>query len=132
MLHFYRRLINLHTRDPILAKGDYVPFHADTQVIVFFREHAGQRLLVAVNLTHKPCHVARTIPDGTILVSTLPEREGEHVTGTLGMGGDEGVIIGVEPEARDRGQPGTPAPSPTQAGEGPGAHRRPGHEGKTP
>ncbi len=100
MLNFQRRLIDMHTNDPVLAEGSYAPFHADTQVIVFMREHEGQRLLIAVNLTHKPCQVERNVPDGTIMVGTIPEREGERVTGTLGLGGDEGIIIRVEGAVR--------------------------------
>lgn len=109
MLHFHRRLIDMHTNDPVLAEGTYAPFHADAQVIVFWREHDGQRLLIAVNLTHKPCQVGRSVPDGTIVVGTTPEREGERVTGTLGLGGDEGVIIRVD------GAAGKPGARPDQA-----------------
>jgi alpha-glucosidase len=97
ILAFYRRLIALRTREPALAEGSYAPFHADGQVIAFLREGAGQRLLIALNLTHKPCHLGRSVPAGTVLVGTVPEREGERVDGVLGLGGDEGLILRLEP-----------------------------------
>lgn len=116
MLNFHKRLIDMHTRNPVLAGGSYAPFYSDAQMIAFLRDHEDERLLIAVNLTHKPCRLARHMPAGTILLGTLPEREGEEVGGMLGLGGDEGVIVRLKPGAPAHAL--RPGPAAVHAGPG--------------
>jgi alpha-glucosidase len=92
ILGLYRALIVVRRAKPELALGSYKPVSADDNVLVFEREHQGQRLLVALNLGATSVALA-TVAHGRILLSTFMDRHAEQVEGQLDMRGAEGVII---------------------------------------
>ena len=92
ILSLYRALIDLRRTKPELALGAYRPVSVTGELLVFEREHQGQRLLVALNLG--AASVATTIHlGGRILLSTFMDRQAETVDGTLELRGTEGIIL---------------------------------------
>ncbi|MGL5167405.1 MAG: alpha-amylase family glycosyl hydrolase [Afipia sp.] len=92
MLSLYRALIDLRRTKPELALGAYRPVSVTSELLVFEREHQGQRLLVALNLG--AASVATNIRlRGRVLLSTFMDRQTETVDGMLGLRGAEGIIL---------------------------------------
>ncbi|WP_114783650.1 alpha-amylase family glycosyl hydrolase [Botryobacter ruber] len=98
MLTLYRRLIQLRHEEKALNVGDYVPVYSDKQVLAFIRQYHEQRLLVVLNLTHRPSYfrVKNMTLKGTVILATAPEREGNTVEDYFSLGGDEGIIVRLE------------------------------------
>ena len=96
MLSLYRRLIRLRRQEPSLATGRYTHVYADQQMIVYTRTQEGHpAFLVMLNLTHRPCYFRQDhFPfKGVVEIATIPETEGNVVTNTISLDGDEGMVI---------------------------------------
>ncbi len=95
MLSFYKRLIDLRRKEPALNIGNYRSVFSDKQVIAYSRQSGDSRFLVVLNLTHRPCYFRpENYPfEGTIELSTEPERIGLPAKDDLTISGDEGLII---------------------------------------
>jgi alpha-glucosidase len=90
MLALYRRLIALRRETPALVAGGYQTASRDDGLLVYTRELEGRRVAVALNFTSEP----RSIEiEGTIVLSTHLDREGEKVSGKLELRPDEGIIL---------------------------------------
>jgi oligo-1,6-glucosidase/alpha-glucosidase len=93
MLLLYRHLLALRRRRPALAIGSWTHRPGDCDVLQYERQHEGERLLIALNLSHEPRRLM--VPEGTrvadTLMSTLPHRDLDH-----GLAADEGVILELE------------------------------------
>ena len=50
MLALHKRLIDHRRRHPALSVGGFHPLAADGDVLLYQREHGGERFLVALNL----------------------------------------------------------------------------------
>ena len=99
MLSLYRRLIQLRQQEPSLMVGDYLPAYSDQQVFSFVRHAKGdKRFLIVLNLSHRPCYVKpkNISPQGTIVLATDPDLEGNRIVDRINLGGDEGIIIQLE------------------------------------
>ena len=98
--HLYRRLIALRRSRSALRRGSYCPLHADGDLLLFFREQASERLLVALNFG-MGAGVAK-FPDelaGTLLLSSHLDRQGEEVRGGIKLRPEEGVVIEIAGKA---------------------------------
>jgi alpha-glucosidase len=93
MLTLYRRLIALRRVEPALLLGTYRPAGVGEDWLAFLRESGGRRLLVALNLGSEPRAIELPGPAGRVLLSTALDRDGEPVQGSIGLRGDEGVIL---------------------------------------
>lgn len=95
MLSFHKRLIQLRQAEPALQIGDYAPVYAEEQIIAYIRQTEEQRFLIVLNLTHRPCYFKPKNQnfEGTIVISTLPEREGLKISETIMLSGDEGIVV---------------------------------------
>lgn len=101
MLTLYRSLIELRHRTPALVVGSYQGIPAGGNLLVYRREHAGQRFLIALNLGHRSQELVLGELAGRVVVSTHLGRNDE-VGSHLVLGGDEGVVIELRRyEARD-------------------------------
>ena len=95
ILNLYRRLIAARRAMPVLSVGTYRPVAAQGDLLLFLREHTGDRALVALNLGDD----ATTVEFGSdrfrgqILVSTLGDRDEEPVGGRLDLRAGEGLVI---------------------------------------
>jgi alpha-glucosidase len=86
MLNLYRRLLALRKAHEALNVGDFTLLPAPDGVLAYERSVAGERLVVALNLTSG---AVKTRWKGELLLSTLPHA---HFSGVLAP--DEGVILG--------------------------------------
>jgi alpha-glucosidase len=95
ILHLYKALIRLRRQMPALQSGDYVPVAADGDLLLYRRWRDGSTATIVLNLGGEPVSLESDAKGlaGEILLSTLMDRNGEKVTGTLDLRGNEGVII---------------------------------------
>lgn len=96
MLMFYKRLIKLRQQEPSLNIGAYVPVYSDAQLIVYIRQADNfPRFLIALNLSHRPAYFTSTDRsfEGVVAIATLPEWEGQSISETICLGGDEGILV---------------------------------------
>ncbi|KAA9349780.1 alpha-amylase family glycosyl hydrolase [Larkinella humicola] len=99
MLSLHKRLLVLRQREPSLQVGDYVPVYADTSLMAYIRQANGHsRFLMVLNLSHRPAYFKPKDASlqGVIALATSREREGNTVSKTITMGGDEGIIIRLD------------------------------------
>jgi alpha-glucosidase len=96
ILHLYRALIELRRQYPPLVSGDYVQIAAQGDLLLYRRQQEGQAMVVALNLGAEPVSMTSDAAglDGEVLLSTMLDRAGEKIQGTLDLRGNEGVIIG--------------------------------------
>jgi alpha-glucosidase len=97
ILSLYKALIGLRKKLPQLVSGAYVPVAAEGDLLLYRRESEGSAIVVALNLGAEPVSIASDAlpPGGEILLSTLLDRQGEKIRGSLDLRGNEGVIIGA-------------------------------------
>ena len=95
MLNFYKTLIDIRRREQALHVGNYRSVLSNKQLIAYLREENDSRFLVALNMTHRPAYFnPRNFTfQGTIELSTEPERNGSSVRDKFMLGGDEGVLV---------------------------------------
>ncbi len=94
LLCLYRRLIALRRAELALSLGAYKPGPATEEVMVYSRELANSRFLIALNLSHRPQSLSldEHVAQGSIVLSTNLDREGERFEKKLDLHGDEGII----------------------------------------
>ena len=95
LLNFYRRLLALRRCHSALTEGACRPLAQQGDVLAFERPAAAERLLLVLNFGG---NIENYLIDsdgymGTVLLSTLPGRDGEVVGGTLVLRPHEGLII---------------------------------------
>jgi alpha-glucosidase len=107
ILSLYRRLIELRRRHRALNSGGFRLIAVESDVLLYERRAAGERILVALNLGHAE-HAVRDASDlagAVVLVSTHLDRAGPISTLTLRP--DEGIMIllahGAEQDRRTIG-----------------------------
>jgi alpha-glucosidase len=95
LLSFYRQVIWYRKASPALLEGTYRALESPSDTFVYVREHARQRLLVALNFAGE----ARTIPlpadaRGSVVLATAPEpRAG--VAGSISLPATAGAVVEV-------------------------------------
>jgi alpha-glucosidase len=94
LYNLYRCLLTLRRAHPALVSGNYQPLKADGDVLTYLREGDGQRFLVALNLGPHDTTLASWA--GTVAISALGGRDGEHVTGSLKLAGNEGLLVKLD------------------------------------
>src|SRR5262245_13673231 len=94
----HRRLLQLRRSSPALTLGSYHPIAATGDLLLYIRQHARQRLLVALNLGGEPAVVAsKEAPwRGKVILSTFADRK-EAVDGELALRGNEGAVVELAP-----------------------------------
>jgi alpha-glucosidase len=101
LYNLYRRLIALRHSRLSLSIGDYRPLYVSGELLVFVREHEQERMLVALNLGQDPTSFAfesRSLA-GRMLVSSFGDRDGEVVSKSLELRGDEGGVVELSRES---------------------------------
>jgi alpha-glucosidase len=91
----YRRLSALRRKQRSLALGAYRPLVASGDLLLYVREVADERLLIALNFGGEPIaasfaagHLA-----GRLLLSSRGDRDDEPVTGSVDLREHEGIVI---------------------------------------
>ncbi len=101
ILNLYRRLLTLRKQEECLIVGEMVGIAAEKNVLRYGRFTASESLLLLLNLCHEP---ARSVtPAGTIILSTCLDREGEDVSGEVGLRASEGLLIRLERKGNPNG-----------------------------
>ncbi len=94
LYNLYRTLLRLRRAHPALALGRYVPVAAQGALLVYGRERDDERILVALNLADGPLVVGiGAAAVGTVLASTLGDRENERITGEMALRPHEGLMM---------------------------------------
>ena len=95
MLSFYKSLLEIRNREAALNVGSYRSVYSDKRLIAYAREAGNSRFLIVLNMTHRPCFFRpeNLSFEGTIELSTEPERNGTIVKNSFAISGDEGVVI---------------------------------------
>lgn len=96
VLSYYKRLIELRSKEKCLLVGNYKPIYSDNQMMAYLRQAEGDKgFLIVLNLSHRPCYFKtnRIVIKGKVEIATSPELEGMEVDGSVNLSGDEGVII---------------------------------------
>ena len=99
ILMLYRELIRLRRKRPSLSVGEYLSVHSDEHVLVFERQHDGDRLIVALNFSRDRQTVP--LPPGEtgwrpVLTSSL-RPIAEAGKDRIVLGPSEGVILSPMP-----------------------------------
>ena len=89
-LTFYRALLGLRRATPALHAGTYRSVRAAPDVFAFVRQHAGERVLVALNFAPFPRPLPAEAAGGRLLLSTS-----DGAGGAAALAGDEGRIIAL-------------------------------------
>jgi alpha-glucosidase len=92
--------LSCDARGPLLL-GSYRPIVASGDLLLFVRERGRERMFVALNMGAQP--VSADFQSGTLsgqlLLSSEGDREGEQVTGSIDLRGDEGVVINLSSDS---------------------------------
>jgi alpha-glucosidase len=100
MLTLYRRLIALRRAEPALAIGSYRAVAGPPDVLVYIREHAGRRLLVALNLGDAAERIdLPTGRPGRLLLSTDPARREQAADARIDLAPAEGIVVALSDES---------------------------------
>jgi len=96
LLSFYRRLIWYRKGSPALTAGSYRLVEAAPDTFVYLREHADQRLLIALNFAGEPRPVTIPTPGaGTIVQGTESGRE-PRVSSAVKLEPAEALLIELD------------------------------------
>ena len=96
LLSLYRKLLSLRRAEPALSVGDYVPEKSSNEVLVFGRRFGGRSFLVALNFSHLTSALPFRFPSGTVVLSTVLDREGQSAAGLKELRPDEGILVRVD------------------------------------
>ncbi len=97
MLALYQRLIALRRATPALSVGSWAQLPvASANVVAYVREHAGDRLAVALNLGRESEVFAVPAARARVLISTRLDREAQTTCDTITLCPDEGVVLRLE------------------------------------
>ena len=101
MLHVYRRLFELRRKHEALQIGTYRPIKAADKLLLFVREHGGERLLIGLNMGQEtmPVGFVNGLLRGEILLSSFCDRDTELFDGNVNLRPDEGMIIKLTRDA---------------------------------
>jgi alpha-glucosidase len=95
LLSFYRRVIWFRKSSPALLHGTYRALESPPDTFVYVREHASQRLLVALNFGSARQVIAppKGRP-GSLVLSTLHDRVATD-GGSFEIGANEGIVVKI-------------------------------------
>ncbi len=90
-----RRLIDMRREKPALLEGSYIPMaDVPSDVLGYYREHGGQRLVVLLNFSEYEQGVTLApVAEGRVLISTLLDRENTVPLKSVVLRAYEGVVI---------------------------------------
>jgi alpha-glucosidase len=92
LLSLYRRLIRLRRATPALVDGSYrTVANAPEDCLVFIREQADQRVLVAVNFSEAEQRVSAV--RGKLVLSSEPDRDERELRDSLTLVPNEAAIV---------------------------------------
>ncbi|MBD2259418.1 alpha-amylase family glycosyl hydrolase [Pseudanabaena sp. FACHB-2040] len=100
ILALYRRLIALRQQAPALQLGAYRWVQSQGTLLAYVRHAADQQFLIILNLGSEPAEFSHPDLDlqGQVIVSSNLAHEGQVLSGTVTVSGDEGLLIRLTAE----------------------------------
>jgi alpha-glucosidase len=100
-LNLYKRLLDSRRNHAALSVGRFVPIHGDEDIIAYQRIHKTEQFLVVLNFKNETKHFREAeshhrLGRGTVVLSTLREREGSGFDGDIELKPNEAVVILLE------------------------------------
>jgi alpha-glucosidase len=99
LFNLYLKLIRLRRTRRALQLGAYRAVEAGGDVMLYAREADNDRIFVALNMSGSRCTVRSARLHGQVLLSTDGTRDSEPIRDAIELRADEGLIIGVSPDA---------------------------------
>jgi alpha-glucosidase len=99
LFNLYLKLIRLRRTHRALQLGAYRAVEASGDVMLYAREADNDRIFVALNMSGSRCTVRSARLHGQVLLSTDGTRDSEPIRDAIELRADEGLIIGVSPDA---------------------------------
>ena len=99
LFSLYLKLIRLRRTHRALQLGAYRAVEASGDVMLYGREADNDRIFVALNMGSSRCTVRSARLRGEVLLSTDGTRDSEPIRDTIELRADEGLIVGVSPDA---------------------------------
>lgn len=98
ILTLYRRLLALRRAHTALAVGSYEDVATTGHLLAYVRESGDERFLVALNFGADPYELSldTLASGGRVVLSTHLDREDEPLRRSVGLRGNEGVIVRLE------------------------------------
>ena len=95
LLNLYKKLIEYRRQNPALMSGTYEPIAADKNLLIYVRRSGACSTIVMLNVGSEPvCVMSDTFAEGgEIKLSTFLDRDGEKISRSIDLRGNEGVII---------------------------------------
>ena len=98
LFSFYRRLTALRRRSPALLDGAYAALGDDPHVYAYSRDSAGEKVIVALNMSNEPRTFklpppVRTGPSAYDVALSNVTRAGRRIHGEVGLAPFEAVIL---------------------------------------
>ena len=93
MLALYRKLLALRQAHAALVGGTIEAITWKDGVVSYERRLGTERLKIVLNLTGTPRLVEGS--EGRVLLSTMLERDGDAVSGSLALAADEGLVVAL-------------------------------------
>jgi alpha-glucosidase len=102
ILNLYRRLIAIRRASPALLDGAYRTVMVRSNLFVFARIEMREQMLIALNLGGDAVVVdpGTNVWKGTIAASTVADRDGEVVGGSIMLRAHEGVVVRLDSESK--------------------------------
>lgn len=97
MLNLYRSLIKLRQSEPALCEGSYASVFVNSQGLAYIRASRGERFLIVLNLSHRPCYFAfKENYKGKVVVATSPKLLNTEIGQLINLSGDEGIVVRLD------------------------------------
>jgi alpha-glucosidase len=96
MLQLYRRLLALRMSHEALRIGHYLPDVLDERALVYVRQAADKRVLVALNFTEESIEISPRAGGGRLLFSSHLDREADRMGLKLPLRANEGIVIELD------------------------------------
>jgi alpha-glucosidase len=96
LYRLHQNLIRLRKSRHALAVGSYRPIVCQDEVLLYLREHEGERLMVALNLSNSAVEVViEPALRGRLLLSSYGDRQTEKMAGELHLRANEGAVVEI-------------------------------------
>jgi alpha-glucosidase len=95
LLTLHRRLIELRDEDEVLRDGWHEPAVSGPTLLAYRRRNATASRLVVLNFAAAPGHY-QLDGTGTVVVSTMLDRDGERVHAAVALAPHEGLVIALD------------------------------------
>jgi alpha-glucosidase len=97
-LWLYKNLLELRKSNSALSIGDYFPLPSQNDIIAYVRKTEGQRMMIILNLSNKPCTYSTDKFEfkGKIALDSNLRKVGQKAEFPVELEGNEGIIFSFD------------------------------------